>query len=574
MKFTLDRFEQRIDPSILSRGISYFERGYVRELTETAPGTYKAQVEGSHLYKVQIKIENNVVTHHHCDCPYQHSPICKHKTAVLLHLTQQKSKVKLPITTDLVPKSLAQQIDLILNKTDLPDLQRFLTKAVKEDKNMRQVFLSTFAHLNDNEDKSTYANQIKKQLKAVSYYGIIEWFDVKKVEKEIQKLLQNAQKHLDNEHYQSAIFIALAVVEELEKILYQIHDHHHIFESCIAEALELLQTLYKIQLPIEIESFFFQQCILHLSENIFSEREWHIQLFKLASQLLSTTDEMKLLFEQIELIQNGYILNEVILLKYDILKQFQLDFQADNFLMEFLHIPNVRQRAIEQFISRQELEMAKIIAFEGIEQHKNDRKSLVINWKICLLKIALTDQHQSDIIKYSRYLYIEDFNGEINYYQLLKEHVKSSEWDSFFEKLVNEIIKIDKWTSHHQLVQLFKSEQKWEQLFDTLNASNDFRIFKEYEAVFPKEFISKIVNTYANELVDFVQKQATRAAYRDACHYIQRIHQLGFFDKAMALITHLQEKFPKRRALIEELNLISAHLNPTYTFVPNTGQVA
>jgi uncharacterized Zn finger protein len=78
MNIPLTEFEQIIDETILKRGLSYFKNGYVTEFTEISNGEYEFNVSGTEEYTVQIKIKNDVIVEHNCDCPYDMGPVCKH----------------------------------------------------------------------------------------------------------------------------------------------------------------------------------------------------------------------------------------------------------------------------------------------------------------------------------------------------------------------------------------------------------------------------------------------------------------------------------------------------------------
>lgn len=81
----LDTFEEEINPKILSRGQQYFAEGMVSEIWQPDTGVYRAVVDGTDSYDVEIRmasvgeVENAV-----CDCPYDWGPYCKHAVAVLL----------------------------------------------------------------------------------------------------------------------------------------------------------------------------------------------------------------------------------------------------------------------------------------------------------------------------------------------------------------------------------------------------------------------------------------------------------------------------------------------------------
>ena len=68
---------------ILERGYDYFETGSVLSLEKTENG-YRAEVEGTEFYEVEIEMERGEVTDMFCSCPYaEDGNYCKHEAAVL-----------------------------------------------------------------------------------------------------------------------------------------------------------------------------------------------------------------------------------------------------------------------------------------------------------------------------------------------------------------------------------------------------------------------------------------------------------------------------------------------------------
>src|SRR5690554_472155 len=90
MQIPLDEFEQIIDDVILKRGLSYFNNGSVLNFLEISTEEYEAVVSGSEEYTVALKISNNTITEHYCDCPYDYGPVCKHIAAAIFYLMQEE----------------------------------------------------------------------------------------------------------------------------------------------------------------------------------------------------------------------------------------------------------------------------------------------------------------------------------------------------------------------------------------------------------------------------------------------------------------------------------------------------
>lgn len=89
MKIPLNQFEQYIDETILKRGLSYFQNGYVNQPEEITPGVYEAIVQGWEDYTVQLTVKNGNIVEYVCSCPYDMGAVCKHVAAVIFYLQQE-----------------------------------------------------------------------------------------------------------------------------------------------------------------------------------------------------------------------------------------------------------------------------------------------------------------------------------------------------------------------------------------------------------------------------------------------------------------------------------------------------
>jgi uncharacterized Zn finger protein len=79
----LNNFHEHISHSIFERGENYYENDMVDNVEHDYPDTWTAEVEGSDLYTVEIKMNGDEIVSWDCDCPYDYGDICKHAVAVL-----------------------------------------------------------------------------------------------------------------------------------------------------------------------------------------------------------------------------------------------------------------------------------------------------------------------------------------------------------------------------------------------------------------------------------------------------------------------------------------------------------
>ena len=94
MHIPLSHFEQYIDESILSRGLSYFRNGHVTTFEALSPDEFEAIVQGTEDYRVILKIQGDSINEYSCTCPYDYGSVCKHIAAAFFYMQQEELNLK------------------------------------------------------------------------------------------------------------------------------------------------------------------------------------------------------------------------------------------------------------------------------------------------------------------------------------------------------------------------------------------------------------------------------------------------------------------------------------------------
>jgi len=80
---TLDNFEQIIDSRILERGFEYYKNDAILSIEQIDKGIWEAVISGNDQYETAIHLQNKIIIHNTCSCPYDLSAYCKHKNSIL-----------------------------------------------------------------------------------------------------------------------------------------------------------------------------------------------------------------------------------------------------------------------------------------------------------------------------------------------------------------------------------------------------------------------------------------------------------------------------------------------------------
>jgi len=566
MQIPLNQFEQYIDETILKRGLQYFKKGHVHEPEEISPGEYEAIVEGTEDYTVQLTLRNGIITEYVCDCPYDFGPVCKHVAAVIFHLQQDElelnKKTKSVKTSQTAKpakrKTVAQQVDELLEKASHDELKQFVREKASQNAPFRNLFLSSFAQHNSDESKELYVKQVKSILKTASdRHGFIDWSASRLVGNAVDNLLESAQKQINNLNYKSAVFICTAVMEQMTEALQYSDDSNGDIGGSIDAAYEMLYTVAQEQSSEEIRKLIIEYCFTSFDRQIYSGCDWHIGVLRLAAFLLKTEDETERIFKQIDNAQRSdYEREEAQSIKYDILLKTKGENAAEKYLEQNITNSNLRREAIQKALKKKNFEKAISLAKDGVIYDLKDKPGLAKEWYDWLLKIAQAQNDSEKIIEYARLLFIDNFSNEQDYYQILKQYVKPEKWVAFVESVIQDITTKKRWLDTGLISSIFIKEEWWDRLLELVKKTPDLRTIDHYEKYLSKNYSNEIVELYANGITKYMKNSMGRDHYQNACRYIRKIMKLGARDKANEIISYLRNEYPKRKALMEELDKV------------------
>ncbi len=566
MQIPFNQFEQYISDTILKRGLSYFKNGRVQEPAEIRPGEYEAIVEGSVDYTVRLTIKKGIITGFVCDCPYDMGPVCKHVAAVIFYLqqveldlkTKKKSKKSSEPAKKVKRKTIAEQVNELLEKATNEELKEFIRGNSVENRTFRNLFLSSFTQYNTDESKGFYVTQVKSILKsAADRYGFIDWRASGHVGSLVGNLLDSAQKQMDNNNFKSAIFIITAVMEEMTEALQYADDSNGDIGLCINTAGEMLYQMAEGQEDEQVRSQIIGYCFKAFEKKIYEGWDTHIFILRIAAMLLKTGEEKERIFSLIDKAdRSDYEREEAQKIKYEVLVKTGEEEVASKYLEENLSNPGMRRKALEKALADKNYDRAIEIARDGVEHDMKDKPGLAKGWYEWLLRIAQAQNDGNKIIEYARYLLIDNFRNEQDYYRILKERVKPEEWTSFIEGVIQDIEADKQWRNKGLVARIFIREELWDRLLELVKKSPDLNTVESYEKYLCPHYPDEIADLYAAGILSYMKYNVGRKHYQRVCRYLRRIIKLGSREKVDDIITFLRKEYPTRKALLEELNYL------------------
>ena len=568
MKIPLKEFEQHIDETIFKRGYQYYKKGLVQEPVEISNGEYEAIVEGTENYTVELSIKNGVVTEHVCSCPYDMGPVCKHEVAVMFYL--QKDELDISVskkkstkgTTKAAPKkTVAEQINDILNVVSHEKLQDYIKEYCEKNVSFRQLFLADFAYLVMKENKAMYAKKVKAILHSVSHRGYIGYSEARFVGKATIDLIESAEKHVESGNYKSAFYIACAVLEEMTKALDYSDDSNGDIGGCIDYAREILFTLATKDIDEDLRIELLEYCTTAFENEIYKGWDWHFSMLDLASELILNKEEADKIHSLLDTIKSSgkswdYHFEEAQRIRLQLITKIDGEAKANQFLETNITNSDFRKKIIENAIASKDYTKAIKLAEEGIKLNEKEYPGLADNWREYLLKVYLLLNDKDNIIKYAKYLFLNSNRERKYYFTLLKENVLPENWDSYLQLLIKEKTQSSRWVDTSFIAQIYIWEEQWDKLFEIVKKDISLNNLDTYEKYLINDYAKELTDFYQKAILKYMENNMGRDHYQAACRYIRKLIKMGAREKADYVVLQLKSLYPKRKALIEELGKI------------------
>ncbi len=559
MKIPLNEFEQYIDEKILKRGLSYFKGGSIADFLEISTGEYEAIVSGTEEYTVGLRVSKNIITKHNCDCPYDMGPVCKHIVAVIF-LLQHELGLKSPNNTRKIKKkktkSISLQVKELLKTISHKELVEFVYENSKQDRIFRNYFLVSFSHLNQEQSKESYKKQIHSILQAAKGRdGWIDWSGMKQVVRAIEPFLENAKKYLTNGDFKNVFYISATLLEKMTEALECSEDSNGDLYYFAESATELLITLTKEKLPETLRQEIFNYCISSFNKKLFKDWDWHFEIFDIIDGLIEKESDADIIINCLDTIKGDYRREKAQSRKLDLLRRFKKSKEeVETYLNKNISNSLIRKQEIEKAFIAKDFKRVIKLSEDGIKYNKKNEPGLVIIWYNWLLKVAQIQKNALKIIEYARLLFIHDFHVEQDYYQILKENIEEQKWHPFLENLIKELTL--KNGSVELIRKIYIKEEWWDRLFLMVKQCCSLESIQHNEHYLSKDYSSELIELYSKSIVSYMDKFVGRNHYQTACRYLRRMKKLGGEDKVDELIKLFQKQYPKRSALIDELNRV------------------
>lgn len=492
-------------------------------------------------------------------------PVCKHVAAVLFSLRQEELELnEAPRKKDATTrkktkrKTVTGKVDALLENISHDDLKQFVREQVKLNVPFRNMLLASLSIHDPEESTTAYKKQLKAILRSArDRDGFIDWSASNRVGEAVNQFLSTAKEQLERGNFKSAMHLCTAIMEQMVDALDYSDDSDGSIGSCIYAATEILYEMTESGPSEEIRVSMLDYCFTALEKRIYAGWDWHIDMLRMASMLVNTSEEIDHLVNVLEREEDSrYVAEKAQSIKYQLIAKTKSEKEADAYLEANLGNPYLRRTALQKAMAKHDFAKAIGIARDGIEYDKREKPGLMMEWYDWLLKVAQAEGDAESIINYACFLFIDNFRAEQDYYEILKQQVRTESWPTFVEELIRDITLKGRWQASDQIANIYIREGRLHNLLELVSTLPNLQTIAQYEQYLAKEYSSELVELYAGAVIEYVKAHTGRNQYQEACRYLRRIIKLGGQKRAIEVISLLRKDYPRRKALLEELDRV------------------
>lgn len=223
--------------------------------------------------------------------------------------------------------------------------------------------------------------------------------------------------------------------------------------------------------------------------------------------------------------------------------------KAVEFINENLEFDQICQIGVEEAIRDRDFDRAEKLCLEKLSDEEDEEPDLYSEPKIWLYLLSTIYQRTQNLDKQIEIAEKLLFAFDINAYQILKKLMNEKGiWQNQYDHLLE---RLGKALPYYQYMILLAKEGEVDLLLEqaTENPSEIWDFGKYLVKNYPKETYQICIN----QIIEQVLLAEKRSHYRKICSSIKKLHGFGGIQEAMAMIAQLEEKYPRRKALLEEL---------------------
>jgi len=224
---------------------------------------------------------------------------------------------------------------------------------------------------------------------------------------------------------------------------------------------------------------------------------------------------------------------------------------AAQYRMEHLDVPEIRAISVERALAEGQYALAEKLCTEVFKREKSYRGPS--RWAYYLERIYTEQANKDKLIDIVRLILL---GGDSSYYARLKALYQSEGiWEQSRESILQELSKV---YMPHEYAALLSKEREWARLLAVVQAHHLY--IEGYGKQLARQYPAETYAVYEQSIWNNAAAATDRGKYRGVCRLIKSYFSAGAKDEAKLIIRNLIEKYPRRVAMVDELETLERKL--------------
>ena len=542
---------------ILARGWDYYENGAVSSLERTGTG-YKATVEGSYDYEVEVEIYDNEIVDMFCDCPYaEDGNYCKHMAAVLYEIEEKSAQMTSEVREN--STDIKTELEDVIKNIDESEVRNILLELALKDDSLQNQILTKYV----DKISPVQMNRLKQEVEMIAWKysdrsGYVDYYHAMDYVHDLEAFLdENVQNLIDKKLIMQAFELTNEVFHMVGN--QDIDDSDGgttwIANSCYEYWKQILDQATDEQRDQMFQWFKGrpQNYVIDYMEDYISD--FLMDEFHDTSMLL---EKLRMLDELIEragdktdcgsLYSSYYGFENIILKRLQIMKELNYsENEINEYRTKFRHFSAIRELEIKEYLDKKAYDKA-IEVLEESKKLDKEYAGLVSKYSEQLIQIYHKTGQQED---YKKELICQVFScrqDNLENVKLLKATCDEEEWCTYREQILN---------SNSCLgikFRFLEFEELYDRLLKTIVESGSIYTLDQYEKVLKKKFPDIVRDTYVNYVRKHAESVCDRTAYKGLMTYLKKITKYpDGRGKADQIAKEWKVIYRRRPAMMDEL---------------------
>jgi hypothetical protein len=366
-----------------------------------------------------------------------------------------------------------------------------------------------------------------------------------------------------SDKYQDLIHLCPLLVVRLNHQLLYVDDSDAILSSVASDTIEYLNRIIDRRvLKTDLVKELFTTLMEALKDPDIYAFDYGHEIWDLLTKLIITDDDYaifnKVMSSHVKHLKDDwsrdYTIQKMLVCQAQSLARLGHRDRLEEFIAQHLHNHQIRKMAIEMAMQEEKYEHALTLVEGGIKiASENNQSRNIVDWEKMKMQILQKRGDEDALLQQAKHnLLYHDFSMPT--FHLIKSSTNPNAWLPTRDSLISELKEKGKSLSESYLMQIYRSEEMWQSLLDSVSAfGSDFYILDEYVKELMQFDRGAVIDLYLNRIENFVYLHLGRKYYKVVARYLKKVKAWGEPEKASALAEKIRHAYPYRSALLEEL---------------------